>query len=230
MKVTITIEGEEIGPLKLATARELMEIGELSRDSMVKPENTRTWIPISDINLDDNSTDSVVETDEGDSSESRFKKAGLLAVFRRYRLLWIGGATLVAVIGVVSIFTKPFKTKSPRSNETKAQKTNPSGTPKPWFRAPEGSSTNSSFDSANRQAVAQYFRALDIAMRVNPSGDGQDAATNFLAAIDNVNWSGCSPELRNAAQSLAGMKNGDSMTLLKSRLAAFLNIANQYRR
>lgn len=230
MKVSIKIEEEEIGPLNIATIRELIAIGELSSESKVKPENTRAWIPLSDIDLEDSSTDPEVETDKGDSSDSKVKKTGLLTAFKRHRLLWIGGASLIAVIGGVFIFTKLFQTESSHSIVAKAQKTNPSGTPKPWFRTPEGSSPNLSYDSANREAVAKYFSALDIAIRVNPSADGQDAATNFLAALDNVNWSGCSPELRTAAQSLARTKNGDSMTLLKSRLAEFLKIVNQYKR
>jgi len=210
MKVSITIEEKEIGPLKLATVRELVAIGELSRDSRVKPENTRAWIPISELDFEDNSTSSGVTL--------------------KVKAVIIAAASCVLVVGAYLISTNLSGSKSSHSSPPKSQTGADSPTPKPWFRTPGTTSQNTTYDAVNRQAVAQYFDALDAAMRVNPSDDGQEAAANFLAALDNVNWSGCSPELRNAALSLARTKNGDSMTLLKSRLASFLKIANRYKR
>lgn len=84
-------------------------------------------------------------------------------------------------------------------------------------------------EEANRNAVSQFRERWEIAISVNPSeGDGANAAVNILAAIENTDWSNCSPELRTAAKRLQDLPEGATMGEFKSLLVPFMRICERY--
>lgn len=152
---------------------------------------------------------------------------------RAYSKLMMVGGTVAAVLLIGLLFPLATslaknKNRSVRSEKEPAQHDTVITGSSEENHQPNTESPKQDYDRANRIAAARFKELWEVAASANQSSDPSTSAVNIIAAVNNVDWSACSPELREAAVQLADDDQNRTMSEFRQNLVPFLEICQRY--
>lgn len=142
-----------------------------------------------------------------------FLKRRYLANPRKFTII-AGAILLIILIGVRS----PARRSPDRTDSG-------DNTPERSNRAAD----YSVFAATNKRAIKQFDDALEVVARLHPSNEPAGSVVRMLAAIDSVNWSSCSPDLRDAVRVVETIESGDHSDSIYTKMKAFSDTCDLYR-